>query len=73
MTFLFCFPNDLSCMENNLQITQKNTQIIIGIFILTYTIVFTSCFFDNKKRRYIQNDSIKYDGIKYNILHVIII
>lgn len=68
MTFLFCFPNDLSCMENNLQITQKNKQLIIGIFILTYTIIFTSCFFDNKKEdsfKIIQSNMIELNIIYY--------
>jgi len=68
MTFLFCFPNDLSCMESNLQRTQKNTQIIIGIFILAYTIVFTSCFFDNTKEdtfKIIQSNMIELNIIYY--------
>jgi len=68
MSFLVCFPSDLSCMESSLQRTQKNTQIIIGIFILTYTIIFTSCFFDNKKKdafKIIQSNMIELNIIYY--------
>lgn len=67
MSCLVCFPKDLSCMETNLQRTEKNTQIIIGIFILSYTIIFTSCFFDKNKESSFQ--IISSNMIELNIIY----
>jgi len=67
MSCLICFPNDLSCMENNLQKTPKNTEIVTGIFILCYTIIFTSCFFDKNKESAFQ--MIQSNMIELNIIY----